>query len=236
MAEHGQPQTVRPQAIRIEPASLAVGFATALRRAGVPSSPDRAARLAQALRLVPPHSRDALYWTCRVVFVSGRSQLATFDAVFNAVFAGMLDPADSRGDRGAPSVGSEPRTRPTAHDSRPEARPSDTDAEEPSPPSPARSGDESSNDDGEARRDAILAMASHDEHLREMAFADLTAAEIAQMRRLVRQVRLSTPTRLSRRTGRSAHRGRLDLRRTAVQQAHRGDPFAASPRLDSSYS
>jgi len=49
---------------RIDPAMLAVGFASALRRAGIPSTPDRAAWLVEAMRLVPPVTRTDLYWTC----------------------------------------------------------------------------------------------------------------------------------------------------------------------------
>lgn len=108
----------------VEAAGLAVGFSTALRRAGLTVPRDRAARLAEAIRLVSPHARDALYWTSQVVLVSRREQLPVFDAVFAAVFDGMLDPADSRGDSTAPPpVGGEPRTRPTASGARPGWRP-----------------------------------------------------------------------------------------------------------------
>ena len=95
----------------IEAAALAAGFSTALHRAGLPVSPDRAARLAEALRLVPPTDRAALYWACRIVFVSGQQHLARFDTVFSAVFDGRLDPAEERGDPNAPpAIGSETRT------------------------------------------------------------------------------------------------------------------------------
>ena len=98
---------------RVEAAALAVGFSTALRRAGLPVSLDRAARLAEALRLVPPLALGPLYWTCRTVLVNSHEQLPVFDSVFAAVFGGFLDPADSRGDSTAPpSIGSEPRSRP----------------------------------------------------------------------------------------------------------------------------
>lgn len=46
-----------------EPAALAVGLVAALRRGGVDAGTDRAGRFAAALRLVPPASRDRLYWT-----------------------------------------------------------------------------------------------------------------------------------------------------------------------------
>jgi uncharacterized protein with von Willebrand factor type A (vWA) domain len=197
----------------VEAAALATGFATALRRAGLSSSPDRAMWLAEALRLVPPNERDRLYWTCRTVFVSSKEQLPLFDAVFAAVFDGMLDPADSRGDTNAPpSIGSEPKTRAAPPDDRP-VDTSDDDRES-QPPAPSPGGDGS--DDSPAReRDAILVVASAQEHLHDISFAELDADEVAQMRNLVRKIALSTPVRRSRRTRQSSHSNdRLDVRRT----------------------
>jgi uncharacterized protein with von Willebrand factor type A (vWA) domain len=197
---------------------LAVGFTTALHRAGLPAPPDRSVGLARALRLVPPTDRDALYWTCRVLLVTDRAQLPTFDAVFSAVFDGRLDPADSRGDPTAPpAIGSEPRARAAPPDRRPDGAtgtPGESDLSLP--------GD--GGDDG-ASREVLLAAASPEERLRHTSFADLTAAELTDVRRLVRDLVLATPHRRSRRT-RPARRGeRLDLRRT-VRAAQRtgGDP------------
>jgi len=51
----------------VAPGPLAVGLTTALHRAGLPVTPERAAGLARALRLVPPVDRGALYWTCRML-------------------------------------------------------------------------------------------------------------------------------------------------------------------------
>ncbi|TFV72241.1 VWA domain-containing protein [Blastococcus sp. CT_GayMR19] len=199
---------------------LAVGLTTALHRAGLPTSPERAVGLARALRLVPPNDRSALYWTCRVALVTDRAQLPVFDAVFSAVFDGRLDPADSRGDPTAhPAIGSEPRVRPAAPDHRPPA--------ESSPP--AGSGGLSvpgEGDGGDAEREVVLAAASAEERLRSTSFAELTADELADVRRVVRRIVLSTPERTSRRTVPTRRSGeRLDLRRT-VRAAHRtgGDP------------
>lgn len=202
----------------VEAASLAAGLITALRRAGLSSSPDRAVRLAEALRLVPPVAREPLYWTCRVVLVSSREQLPVFDAVFASVFDGRLDPADSRGQSIAPStIGSEARIRP----SQPTRLPGATDTlhrASPAAPVPGRDGP------GEGfgpERDAILAMASAEERLHETSFADLSPDEVVQVRRLVREIGLSTPARRSRRTRKSAHSSaRLDIRRT-VRAAQR---------------
>ena len=197
----------------VETAALAVGLATALRRAGLSSSPDRAVWLVEALRLIPPYARDRLYWTCRVVFVSAREQLPLFDSVFSAVFDGMLDPADSRGDSsGPPAIGSEPQTRAVPPDQRPVG---EGDHEQDSgAPAPSPGGDDV--DDRPAReRDAVLVVASTDEHLHDMSFADLSPDEVAQMRKLVRKIVLSTPHRRSRRTRKSSRSSDpLDVRRT----------------------
>ncbi|TFB68347.1 VWA domain-containing protein [Cryobacterium sp. Hz9] len=209
----------------IEAAALAAGFSTALHRAGLPVSPDRAARLAEALRLVPPTDRAALYWACRIVFVSRQQHLARFDAVFSAVFDGRLDPAEGRGDPNAPpAIGSEMRTKAAPPTNRPVSAPQLQ--PEARPPAPLPGFDDSGDGDG-PERDAILAMASSDEHLHEIAFADLDPEELARLRRLVARIVLSTPTRLSRRTYPSPHsRDRLDVARTVrAAQGTGGDPI-----------
>ncbi|QCO98514.1 VWA domain-containing protein [Arthrobacter sp. 24S4-2] len=202
----------------VEAASLAAGLITALRRAGLSSSPDRAVRLAEALRLVPPIAREPLYWTCRVVLVSSREQLPVFDAVFAAVFEGRLDPADSRGESNAPpAIGSEARVRPSPPTRLPGA-PDTLHRPSPAAPVPGRDGP---GDRLGPERDAILAMASAEERLHETSFADLSPDEVVQVRRLVREIVLSTPARLSRRTRKAAHSSaRLDIRRT-VRAAQR---------------
>lgn len=206
--------------LTVESASLSVGIASALRRTGMSVPPDRAGRLVESLQLVPPDARDALYWTCRVVLVSSRDQLPVFDAVFAAVFDGMLDPADSRGDMNAPPpVGAEERT------AAPAAHRSPTGDGRASTPA-ATAGEDSSGTRSGRERDALLMTASPDERLHDISFAELTTDEVRRMRELVRRVVLSTPRRLSRRTRRSSNaRDRLDLGRT-VRAAERtgGDP------------
>ncbi|TFD86788.1 vWA domain-containing protein [Cryobacterium serini] len=210
---------------RIEAAALAAGFSTALYRAGLPVSPDRAARLAEALRLVPPTDRAALYWACRIVFVSRQQHLARFDAVFSAVFDGRLDPAESRGDPNAPpAIGAETRTKAAPSTNRPAGAP---EPQPDRPTAPLPGADSADEETDRPERDAILALASRDEHLHETAFADLDPEELARLRQLVARIVLATPTRLSRRTHPSPHsRDRLDPART-VRAAHRtgGDPI-----------
>jgi uncharacterized protein len=204
----------------VAPGPLAVALTTALRRAGLPVAPDRTAGLARALQLVPPVDRPSLYWACRVALVTDRAQLPVFDAVFSAVFDGLLDPADSRGDPTAPPpIGSEPRTRAAPPDDRPGAQGA---PEAASGAATAGSGD----DDEPGEREVPFAAASAEERLHTTAFADLTVDELDRVRALVRRLVLSTPERRSRRTRPTRRSGdRLDLRRT-VRLAHRsgGDP------------
>jgi uncharacterized protein with von Willebrand factor type A (vWA) domain len=208
------------RAFAVDPAAFAVAFAVALRRAGVPVTPDRSAWLVEALRLVPPHTRGELYWASRAVFVTAHEQAGRFDAVFDAVFGGAVG-LDGRGDPNAPS--SDTIRRRAAVDGSPLA-PSATQASDgPTPPASPGDGD---TDDEQARTDAVLLAASREERLHETSFAALDPDELARMRRLAEALVLATPLRPGRRVRRSPRdRDRLDLRRT-VRAARRtgGDP------------
>ncbi|WP_018772813.1 vWA domain-containing protein [Arthrobacter sp. 131MFCol6.1] len=204
---------------RVEAAALSAAFVTAIRRAGLATSPDRAARLAEALHLIPPARLEQLYWTCRVVLVSAREQVPVFDAVFAAVFGGNAAPAHPGsvpGPATAPPAPA-PRTRPAAPDSRTPGTAPGT-QQRPRVASPGRDG---SAEDGRTDREAVLAMVSADEHLQETSFAELSADEVAEVRRLAAALQLATPLRLSRRTRTSAHStASLDVRAT-VRAARR---------------
>ncbi|MEO8906477.1 MAG: VWA domain-containing protein, partial [Microbacteriaceae bacterium] len=108
-------------------------------------------------------------------------------------------------------------------------RPADAqDGDAPPPaPAPASAGADDSDDSELRERQAILAVASTEERLHDMSFAELSPDEISDVRALVRQITLSTPLRVSRRSRRSARSNApLDLRRT-VRAAQRtaGDPL-----------
>ena len=217
----------------MEAAALAAAFITALRGAGLPCSPDRAARLAQALRLVPPTYLERLYWTLRVVLVSSLEQVPVFDAVFDSVFRGGFDPAAAL-DRSAGTPVPAPPAPPPDEGSR--LRPA---ADSGRPTEPGRTAGRrhpavaTGRDDDGARsgpdREALLAMASTEEHLHSTNFAELSEEEAAEVRRLAARILLATPSRLSRRTRKSPHSGaRLDIRAT-VRAARRSG--YESPRL-----
>jgi len=223
MAEaHGPAQTnsATDRPPRVEAAALAAAFVTAIRRAGIATSPDRAARLAEALHLIPPAQLEQLYWTCRVVLVSAREQVPLFDAVFAAVFGSHAGGAQP-GRVARPAVPAppapQPQTRPAGPGTR-EAGAAEGSRQQPRVASPAR---DSSAQGRRADRHAVLAMVSADEHLHETSFAELSAGEVAEVRRLAAALQLATPLRLSRRTRTSAHStASLDVRAT-VRAARR---------------
>lgn len=208
-----------PQPPLVEAAALSAAFVTAIRSAGLATSPDRAARLAEALHLISPARLEQLYWTCRVVLVSAREQVPVFDAVFAAVFRGNAAPAHPGSVPGAAAAPPAPalRTRPAAPGSQTPG-PAPCTPQRPRPAFPGRDG---SAEDGRTDREAVLAMVSADEHLQVTSFAELSAEEVAEVRRLAAALQPATPLRLSRRTRTSAHStASLDVRAT-VRAARR---------------
>jgi uncharacterized protein with von Willebrand factor type A (vWA) domain len=199
-------------------------FASALGRrlhdAGIPSTPERAVRFARATALAPPADRDALYWTARTVFVSHRDQLAAFDGVFAAVFDGLADPAEGRGDPSAPPLD---RAEPGERRAPPEPPPAGGGAEGGTlPQSGLRDG---AADEELSERDVPSPAASARERLADRDFAELDAHELLVLRRLMRELAIAPPPRVSRRARRDRRGDRLDVRAT-LRASHRtgGDP------------
>src|SRR5262245_31641929 len=109
-----------PELGTIDLPALATRLGQRLRAAGVPTTPERASRFAEAVALVHPVTRSQLYWTARSVFVSSQNQLPTFDRVFAAVFDPALEPDEERGDPYSPTLSS---LRPSERAPAPQARP-----------------------------------------------------------------------------------------------------------------
>ncbi len=219
MAESG-PGPQPPDDGQLDLPALAAALGRELRRAGLPSTPERAARFALALSLARPQSRDALYWTARVTFVSARAQLETFDRVFAAIFDGTADIAETRGDPNAPRPG----TRPASRSPRPRTAPASSAG---SSPGPYPDGGEPGRRTPDApEREAILALSSSEERLRHRDFAELDAEELDALRALIGRLAIAPPPRRSRRARRGRHGERLDLRAT-LRRSRRsgGDPL-----------
>lgn len=209
----------------VDPAVLAARFAAALRRAGVPASPERAGWFVRALALVPPDDRASLYWAARLVFVSSVEHLDAFELVFAEVFGGAADALrGARSPRGPHEQERPPSSRPRPAPPLPWATPA------PGGNPLAATGDS----DGEADDggpEALLAAASPAERLRHTAFADLASDELDELRHLIGRLRLAPPPRRTRRTRRHPAGDRVDLRGT-LRRAQRtaGDPVRWSRR------
>jgi uncharacterized protein with von Willebrand factor type A (vWA) domain len=193
-SEGRRDEIVRRGELAVDAPRLAVSFGRALRAAGVPTTSERAARFAHSLSLLAPLNGPRVYWAGRATLVSAHEQIAAYDRVFDAVFGGGADLADAR--------------------RRPVSRP---------PESPGRVGEGggaslvATSDEPGGRRFAVAA-ASPRERLATKSFEALTAEEIARLRRL----RLAPPVRRSRRTRRSAHGRRIDLRATLRRSLRTG--------------
>jgi uncharacterized protein with von Willebrand factor type A (vWA) domain len=184
--------------------ALAGAFTRRLHDAGVPVTPERAARFADAVALVRPIARRRLYWTARAVFVSDATQVKAFDAVFREVFGARV----VQGDEPAPE---DLQTAPHQdHATPPAAKPAARDvAGGVAAPAP-RSG----RGEGEERDVPVPVAASDEERLRTKHFDALEAGELAQLYRLMAQLRVATPPRRTRRAERGRRGEHVDLRRT----------------------
>lgn len=197
-------------------ATLAAGFGSLLRVAGVPATPERSARFAATIDLVRPGTIDELYWLARVTLVDRHDQFEAFDRVFDAVFGGRADVASHRGDPNRPMPPPHARPGPSVK------RGAESPGGASDVPIPAASRDTA---DEATAGGAVLMTASLEEHLRHKDFADYTPEELTTLRRLIDDLRAVAPLRRSRRTAGASTGRRLDVRRT-LRRSHRtgGDP------------
>ncbi|HET9092165.1 MAG TPA: VWA domain-containing protein [Acidimicrobiales bacterium] len=192
-------------------AEVASRLSVLLRAAGVPVTPERASRLAAAVSLHPPATRSELYWLARVTLVGSAEHLDAFERVFAAVFTGLVDEADWRGqDPHRPTL-----ARRAAPGPRPDRRPPRT-ATPPGARSegPVLPGTDEGGAPGPETAGNVLAASSRDERLRHKDFSSLDEEELAALRVLAARLPAARPLRRGRRRHRH-HRGdEVDLRAT----------------------
>lgn len=192
-------------------AELAATFGRRLHEAGVPVTPERSARFADALSLTKPYARTRLYWTARAVFVSDQAHVKAFDRVFFEVFGG------------APRVPGEAVPEGDMRAAPPDAR----------PPRETREGGGGSfaaaaaGDDSQAGDEAPVPVAASDEErLREKRFDALEPGELAALYRLMAELEVAAPIRRTRRAQRDRRGAHIDLRRTLRASLRTGgDPI-----------
>ncbi len=222
------PSEFAVETIELDLPPLVGAFGRRLHEAGVPVSPERAARFAQALTLVKPIARRRLYWTARSVFVSDPAQVSAFDAVFAEVFAAPgLAAAVPFADvlEAPPAPDRTPESPRRAQPS--EIAPADmwSSGSSPAPSGPRR----------RERRDdhavPVAAVASDEEAIRAKRFDALAPDELATLYRLMEDLALATPRRRTRRHERAHHGARIDLRRSLRASLRTGgDPIRLARR------
>ncbi len=175
-----------------------VGFADALRGAGLAVGSGGLLTYCSAMARLDPADLLDLYWAGRATLVIRAGDIPVYDRVFRAYFLAAGDPA-----REAVMI----RAQLTAEA---EGAVLDIPAVEPGP------------DSGDEEEAQLGWMASDAEALRHKSFAECTPEELAALRRIMARIRLTPPRRRTRRT-RPARAGRApDLRRTVRQSIRVG--------------
>jgi uncharacterized protein len=194
-------------------ADVAARFGAALRRAGLPVGPDRSQRFAAAVTMVRPVTKNDLFNCALATLVSSRDHANTLHAVFADVFGA---PA---GIGPVPGAGPGPSGQPGAPQpwQLPEA------AEVARVHSVIGLGREAAGDAAESPDEREVAqpyLGSPAERLSGTDFAELSAAELAELTVLMRRITLAVPMRRSRRRRRRSGGQRTDMRAT-LRQARR---------------
>ena len=153
-----------------------LGFARALRHAGVAATPDRVEAMLSAIAHLDVLDPSAVYWAGRLTLCAGPDDLGRYDAAFVAWFSGRRPPAP----------------RPVG---RPEVRLAAS--------APLDGGTREGDDDGDAPE--LATRASGDEVLRHRDVAGLTDAEREHLRRLFALLVPASPMRPARRRRPARH-------------------------------
>ncbi|WP_260327195.1 VWA domain-containing protein [Streptomyces sp. TLI_185] len=171
-----------------------LGFARALRAAGVDASAERVHAFLRAVDELRPGMRADVYWAGRLTLCGGRDDLERYERVFAAYF-GSAVPAGR-----TVTVPPPPRLRLVSREGA-APRTAARNEEQPAPPA--------------------AALASSSEVLRHRDVAGLDSAEREQLRRLLAAFALRGEVRRTARR-RSARRGAVDPHRTVRELLRRG--------------
>jgi hypothetical protein len=173
---------------------IAVGFARALRAAGVAVPPGKVLTFVEALGQVGLNRRGAVYWAGHATLVDRPEDRPVYDRIFAAFWLSQLNPAWS--------AVTQPMT--VAVDEGP--------------------ADDADPDDGNGDPEQVLEVRySRAEILLHRDFAQLNPDEWAEAQRLIAELRLTAQLRRARRQRPARRRGdHLDLRGTVRQALHSG--------------
>ncbi|MGQ4386833.1 vWA domain-containing protein, partial [Streptomyces sp. SAS_270] len=177
----------------LDASAVLVGFARALRAAGVDAGPDRVQAFLGALDALDPGVRTDVYWAGRLTLCGSRDDLERYERVFAAYFDAASDGTAT------PRMPVQPRLRMVVRNAGPD------------PGTEARS---------DATL-PVPALAGATEVLRHRDIARLTADEREQLRRLLAAFTLRGEERRTARRH-PARRGGVDRRRTVRELLRRG--------------
>ncbi|TNC21180.1 vWA domain-containing protein [Amycolatopsis alkalitolerans] len=184
-----------------DPLPALVGFATALREAGLPAGPQRVHTYLEAVQSVDLADINNLYWAGRVTLCADPDDLPRYDDAFAQWFA-----AEPPGPKPV-TVAKEKKARMAA-----------------------MSGEPAGDGQGEQEADELRVAASDTELLRQRDLAELTAAERRHLRELLATLKPQPPVRKSQRQ-RPAKKGDLDPDRTLrAMLAGGGEPVKLARR------
>jgi uncharacterized protein len=193
------PESASPDISRPDIGRVAVAFARVLRGAGLEVSVGATLGFARALGCVGFFTSSGVYWAGRATLVHRPDDIAGYDRVFDAFWAGVLAPGGADEPADPLSAAFDVELPPDADD----------------------------DDSGSRRLQPTLTVRwSPVEVLRERDFASYTAAEFAQARRLMADLRLTGSRRPSRRRKASRSHGTPDLRRTVRRSLRAGGEVA----------
>lgn len=179
------------------PEEILLGFARALRAAGMPVTADRERTYLEAVAEVGFDDQSATYWAGRAVLCSTPTDLERYDKVFTAWFSGLR----------AGTKSSDIPVPVEVHQAELPVRDDGGEGDRPDP-----------------EADAIRAMAATHEVLRHRDVASMSPAERRQLAAMFATLVPRSPVRRAHRLA-PARRGRLDLRHTLrAQLRHFGEP------------
>jgi len=177
-------------------ADQVVGFARALRRAGLAVGPASVVDAIRAVEMTGIERRDDFYWALHAILATRRDQHVVFDEVFNLFWRAPVRPRAPVGDQDR----AEGFRKPTAAQRRA--------AEAVMPPGAAERPDRP-----DIEIDSRLT-ASESEALKKRDFAQMSAAEIAEAERQIDRLIMPDERVATRRMRPSAPPGRIDARQT----------------------
>jgi uncharacterized protein with von Willebrand factor type A (vWA) domain len=188
-----------PEIARPDFDRAAVAFARVLRGAGLEVPVGATLGFARALGCVGLATSSGVYWAGRATLVHRPDDIAAYDRAFDAFWTGVVAPAGADDSADPVTAAFDVELPPDASD-----------------------------DDSASRRlqPSLTVRWSPVEVLRERDFASYTAAEFAQARRLMADLRLTGSRRPSRRRKVTRSHGTPDLRRTVRRSLRAGGEVA----------